>query len=238
MSDPCRLFEIPILVHMRSQVKSLCIQYACHFTYNEATCKNKIRHILSFIDHDVTLYPTMLTDLLEGFYKSTAQFMAQFKKAVDQKGIQLIFLRPWLNICQSNILLHFHQSLNKYLRPDYLYQQLLKSAVWLPTCFSQAAPTVHLTPTAGGKTATLSQGRHWQGTPESGSPTFGDTFKKHQPDKREALRWRDTGGERAPPRPALWRTNRAATRRGVNPFRLWEEGIWSRERARSWAARR
>lgn len=54
-------------------------------TYNEATCKNKITHILSFLDRDVTLYPTMLTDLLEGFYRSTAQFMAQFKKAVDQK---------------------------------------------------------------------------------------------------------------------------------------------------------
>lgn len=202
--------------------------------------RTKLRtHGLSFIDHDVTLYPTMVTDLLEGFYRSTAQLMAQFKKAVDQKGRKLIFLRPWLNICQSNILLHFYQSLNKYLCPDYLlYQQLLKPAVWLPTCFSQAAPTVHLTPTAGGKTATLSQGRHWQGTRESRSPTFGDTFKKHQPDKREALRWRDTGGRRAPSRPAPWRTNPAATRRGVNPFRLWEEGTWSRERARSRATRR
>ena len=84
---------MPILVRMWSPMKSVCIQYMCNFTYNEATCKNKIMHILGFIHHDFILYPTMLTDLLEGFYQSTAQFMAQFKAAVDQKVIQLIFLK-------------------------------------------------------------------------------------------------------------------------------------------------
>ena len=50
-------------------------------------------HILNCINRDFIFYPTSLTHLLEGFYKSTAQFMAQFKKAVDQKDIQLIFLK-------------------------------------------------------------------------------------------------------------------------------------------------
>lgn len=78
---------------MWSQMKSVCIQYMCNFTYNEATCKNKIMYILNFIDHYFILYPTMLTGVLEGFYKSTAQFIAQFKKVVDQKVTQFIFLK-------------------------------------------------------------------------------------------------------------------------------------------------
>lgn len=88
MSDQCYVFEILILVRMWSQMKPVCIQYMRNFTYNEAAFKNRIMHILNFIDCDFILYPTMLTDLLESFYRSIAQFMKQFKKVVNKKIIQ------------------------------------------------------------------------------------------------------------------------------------------------------
>lgn len=61
---------------MWSPIKPVCMQYMCNFTFYEATCKNNIVHTLNFIDHGFVLYPTMLADLLEGFYDGTEQFMA------------------------------------------------------------------------------------------------------------------------------------------------------------------
>lgn len=75
LSDCPHVSEIPVLVHMWSQMKAVRVQYMCNFAYYEAICNNKIVHILNFIDRGFILYPTMLTDLLEGFYEGTAQFM-------------------------------------------------------------------------------------------------------------------------------------------------------------------
>lgn len=91
-SDQCRVFEMPILVHTRSQTELVCIKYMCNCTHSEATSRSKTVHFLNLTDRGFILHPTMLADL-KGFYRTIAQFMAQFEKIMGQTVIKLFFLK-------------------------------------------------------------------------------------------------------------------------------------------------
>lgn len=47
-------------------------------------------HFLNLTDHGFILHPTMLADL-KGFYRTIAQFTAQFEKTMGQTVIKLFF---------------------------------------------------------------------------------------------------------------------------------------------------
>lgn len=49
-------------------------------------------HFLNLTDHGFILHPTMLADL-KGFYRTIAQFTAQFEKTMGQTVIKLFFLK-------------------------------------------------------------------------------------------------------------------------------------------------